>query len=508
MDNIILLEDICYDTPTGRQLFNRLSVKIKKEKTGIVGRNGVGKTTLLKLIMGKIDPESGYIMNDSLMAYIPQLLPAMTEAEIQYRINDLAEMLKDSNTENWKKKMLLKYVTSCLENRMLSGGEQKLLMILDAYVKKTDFLIMDEPECNLDYENRSLLKDMILKYEGGILLVSHDRELLNTMDSILEIREQGVQAIQGNFDTYLKFVQNKAGFLDQRIKETAEEVKRIDRESEKLVNKQNYRMQKSSDEFQDKGYGDFWCDTPKKDRAAKTLKKLKKKQEEKIKEGKKLLEEYVGGVTLRNAYNIPLANVEVKIEEKVFELRNVSFAYEEKKQIFNHFSISVNHGEKVAFIGKNGAGKTTLIQLILGKLRGDGEIFRYWEKAAELGQFMNIVDAELTVIENILKYNALADVEKVKEIICCTGFPLAIAERRCKNISGGENMITALFMILLGSAMPDIIFMDEPTNHLDMASMVMLENIINSYHGTVILVSHDRGFLENILNIRKIEIGV
>lgn len=501
----IQLQGVTYRTPVGRELFCKMNFNFKAEKIGIIGRNGVGKSTLLKLIVGELLPKEGQIKRgSSLITYVPQVITPITEEEVKEKKRVIVERIHNHIKDGEQRKLLLSQKILMDKETSLSGGEQKIVWILDAFSMDSDFILMDEPECSLDRENRKMIKKWIQRSKKGILLVSHDRDILNEMDYIVEIREQGMRSFRGNYENYRKITLRERNTLEQKIKEQITEIKELDKQKEKVVNRQRFRMEKGADDIADKRYGDFWCDTPKKDRAGKTLKKLKKKQEEKKREGEKLLKDYMKNVTLENRYHIPLTQVEVNPDKDILELCNVSFAYEKGKEIICNFSLCIKQGEKVAIIGKNGIGKTTLLNIMQGKGKAEGFINREWNVSACLDQFHLIVNMELNVIENIMTYNHLTDRERMEGYVREVGFPLEIAKRKCKSLSGGERMVTALLMLLFGKIAPDILFLDEPTNHLDIQSMVILENMINNYLGTVVLVSHDESFLNKICLLRKV----
>lgn len=504
MGAIISAKEICYYSQSGRQIINSLSFAFGKEKVGMIGRNGVGKSTLLDLLAGRLVPDKGTCKCDGQIAYIPQIIPEK-ESEELWRMREEIKTSAIYSNDSMLRKMILERICSITPATVLSGGEQKLLHIMLAFSQpNSDFIMLDEPESNLDIENRRFLKQLIKSTSKGVLLVSHDGNLLNAMDIILEFREQGIRKFSGDFEQYKHIVSAEVESLNKSVRRIEKDLYILREMQSKSISNQLYRMNKAADEMSERRYGDFWCDTPKKDRAARTLKRLKKLYTDKEVEGRKAFEDYIDRATLVNKYSLPVPEVQTDPMQSILEVLNCSFSYTKEHQIIRNFSMFVHQGEKIALIGRNGIGKTTLLKLIIGELKGVGDIIRCWNDCVYLDQFLRIVDTEKSLIQNIKHSYATQDISAIEHYIRSMGYPEPQAGRKMKNLSGGELVIAELLFLFWRKDPPDILLLDEPVNHLDLSGVNLLVNLINSYKGAAIIVSHDENFLSRIEGVRVV----
>lgn len=504
MREIISAQKINYTSQSGRQIISSLSFSIGNEKAGLIGRNGVGKSTLLNLLTGRLIADKGTYKCEGHISYVPQIIPDKGMDEL-WHMREKIKSATISSNDSIQRKLILERIGSISPITLLSGGEQKLLHIMLAFSEDSEFVMMDEPEGNLDIDNRRFLKQLIRSTRKGILMVSHDGNLLNEMDFILEFRDQGIRKFVGNFDQYKSSVSAEVESLSRRIKSIEKELYDLREMQNKSISNQTYRMKKGADEIAERGYGDFWCDTPKKDRAARTLKRIKKLYEDKEREGRQILEDYIDKATLVNNYSLPVPEIRTDSTQTILVINNCSFAYEREHYIISNFSMSVQQGEKVALIGRNGIGKTTLLKLIVGELQGTGNIVRCWKEYIYLDQFLTIVDLEKSLVQNIKQTYGVQVISEIEQYIRSMGYPEPQANRSLKNLSGGELVIAELLFLFWRDKLPDMILLDEPVNHLDISGVNLLVNLINSYKGAAIIISHDESFLNRIKEVRVID---
>ena len=505
MKELIRFENITYTTSTNREIFCDLSLSIKKGKIGIIGRNGVGKSLLAKLITGEAEPAFGKILRDAEIYEVPQIIDFQDANLLESIDVSLKNGTVDFSIKKVLKKININFYKAKESIKELSGGELRMLYIMNAFCNPADMLILDEPESDLDIDNRQLLREMILGSNKTIIIISHDRKTLDCVDNIMEIKEQGVTVFGGGYSQYLIKKNREELLLDRNIKQVSKEIDNIEVLKESVINNQKFKTQKAQDDSFDRGHSNFWCDTPKKDRAARTLKRLKENHELKMKEGQELLGNYLDRVRIINNIKIPFTEVQVEMNKTLVELSDIHFFYEESKKILSGFSMAVKSGEKIWLSGKNGSGKTTIINIVASKLvPQSGSIKINCEEIGIVDQKQDVLILEDTLLENIVSSNDFILEEKAREIIQSTGFPLSIATRKCSTLSGGERILASLIIVLLRLVPPEIIILDEPTNHLDILGIQQLSIILRNYTGAILISTHDEELINSIGTYRKI----
>ncbi|PJI09002.1 MULTISPECIES: ribosomal protection-like ABC-F family protein [Clostridium] len=431
-------------------VFDIENLKIYSEdKVGIIGVNGAGKSTLLNIISGKVKAEEGFIKVYEKYSYIYQL----------------AEDELDS-----------------IEN--LSGGEKTKLKIEKAFHKKSSILMADEPTSNLDISSVKKLENMLLGFKGAVLLVSHDRGLLDTVcNKIIEIENGKLTLYKGNYTEFLRQknieMQRKEFEYNNYIKEKSRLEGAIHDTYGKMqsVNKAPRRMGNSEARLHKMG-----------DQRAKA--NLDKK---------------------RKAIEARMKHLEIKEKPFKNEKTKIDFAYSEKihskiiikgnninkrfgkKVIFEGAEFNILNGSKTALIGNNGCGKTTLIRMIMNDEKGIAV-----SRKAQIGYFsqeLDVLSKDKTILENVME-DSIYDEKFVRHTLARLLFKREDVYKKVYNLSGGERVKVSFAKIILGKS--NILVLDEPTNYLDVYSMEALESVLKEYRGTLLFVSHDRKFISNI----------
>lgn len=494
-----------------REIFKGVSFLINPgSKIGLVGTNGAGKSTLLKIIKGDISPQAGSINvpKDFAIGYLPQELPlydgrtVWEEAESAFNeiktlekkiaaINeDLAvredyesssyyQLIEDLNHYTERFNLIGGYTYHGSLERILlglgfktedfdrqttefSGGWRMRIELAKILLQKNDVLLLDEPTNHLDINSIMWLESFLNEYEGAILMVSHDRTFLDNITS------RTVEIVKGKvFDypvPYSKFV----AFRQERVELQKQELKNQDKEikhTEQLIEKFRYKASKAS----------F---------AQNLIKKLDKMERIEIDDED----------TKKISFRFPPAPRSGKLPIKA---TRVSKAYD-GKTVFKGVDLEVNRGERVAFVGQNGQGKSTLVKIIAEDLPHEGTLelghnIKIGYYAQEQAQTLNGDKTVLATIEDA----APEDLRKrARDYLGSFLFSGEDVEKKVKVLSGGEKGRLALCKLLLYPN--NLLVMDEPTNHLDMRSKEMLKNALQNYDGTIILVSHDRYFLQGL----------
>ncbi|SHJ66209.1 ABC-F family ATP-binding cassette domain-containing protein [Tepidibacter formicigenes] len=504
--NIITIENIC-KSYSEKILLNNVSLGINEgEKIGVLGINGTGKSTLLKIIAGVENYDSGKITKskNANIEYLPQdpdfdneltvleqvfkgTSPVMKLiSEYEYTLEKLNKNPEDSNLQNklmklnqeidvmnaWQieseAKAVLTKLGVCdfnLKIETLSGGQKKRVALASALINPCDLLILDEPTNHMDNETISWLEEYLNNRKGSLLMITHDRYFLNrVVNKIIEVDNGNVYSYPGN---YTKFLELKEQRQDMMI---ASERKR----------RSIFRTELE------------WIKRGAKARTTKQ--KARIDRFEKLKEEKLEL--------TNDKIEISVGNT--RLGKKVIEINNISKSFDDKKVIDN-FSYIISKGDRVGIIGNNGCGKSTLINIIVGKLQPDYGIIDIGEtvKIGYFSQENEHMKEELRVIEYIKEEAEYIYTSDGKHISASSMlerflFPPHAQWTPISKLSGGEKRRLYLLRVLMSA--PNVLILDEPTNDLDIQTLTILEEYLDEFEGCVITVSHDRYFLNRIVD--------
>ncbi|EOV9523375.1 ABC transporter ATP-binding protein [Vibrio parahaemolyticus] len=475
----------------------------ENERVCLVGRNGAGKSTLMKVLAGDILLDDGKIQitQDVVVSRLEQdpprnqkgtvyeyvsgglaeigeqlkiyhdLLDLVAQDPSEKNINRLAktqEQLDHSNA--WRFDDRVKNVLSALKLspdtllRDLSGGWQRKAALARALVCDPDVLLLDEPTNHLDVTTIEWLESFLKDFKGSIIFISHDRAFIKSMATrIVDLDRGQLSSFPGDYDNYLL---EKEEMLRVEDMQNAEFDKKL--AQEEVWIRQGIKARRTRNEGR-----------------VRALKKLREERRDR--------REVQGKVNL----NIDDASRSGKI---VFEAENVSFAYD-GKQIVDNFSFNIMRGDRIALIGPNGCGKSTVLKLLLGQLEAQSGRLHCGTKleVAYFDQYREILDPEKTVIDNLAdgKQEVMVGGRQRHALSYLQDFLFAPKRARTpvKALSGGEKNRLLLARILLKPN--NLLILDEPTNDLDIETLELLEEMLANYQGTLLLVSHDREFVDN-----------
>lgn len=498
---------------SGIDLFREISLVInERDRIGLVGKNGVGKSTLLKIILGLQEPDSGAVVvpDGRKVGYLPQEMvfdssqTVWTETQRAFRelnqlkkreleiqreleertdyesdsyqriIDELGhihlrlEVIDDGKGEQKAEQVLLglgfkreDFQRGIAE---FSGGWQMRVELAKLILQQPDLLLLDEPTNHLDIDSILWLEDFFKEYPGAIMMISHDRMFLDN------ITNRTVEIVKGRiYDysvPYSKFVELRR--------------ERIEQQKAAFDNQQKYIAQ------QERFIERFKAKNTKAKQAQSRMKQLDKIERVQIDE--------TDHSTIQ--FRFPPAPRSGDVAVKA---RNCSKSYGEKK-IFSGVDFDIFRGERIAFVGKNGQGKTTMVKMIMGEEQGGGEL--KLGHNVEVGYYAQIqektLDQEATV-EQVIEKEATGEMAKIHRVRGLLGaflFGENDFDKKVKVLSGGEKSRLAIARLLLKES--NLLILDEPTNHLDMSAKEVLKKALQEYNGTLILVSHDREFLQGL----------
>lgn len=433
------------------------------DRIGIVGLNGAGKTTLMEILTGNITPDEGNVRRFTDLAYIKQFGTT------------------DNKTDGY---MAKEFGIKDKDIRYLSGGERTRLKIANQLDKTAGLLFADEPTSNLDIDGISLIEKKFMKYNGALLLISHDRELLDKLcNSILEIENGKVKCYLGNYSSYKQQKDAERERQEFEYEQYVNEKKKLETTINALSNKAGSikkapkRMGNSEARLHKRNA------TEKQEKLHKSVKDMQTRLEKlEIKDKPRALE------SIKIEFN-PVSRPGGKILIKGEDI-SLSFG---NRVLFNKLNFEVANDSKTALIGKNGVGKTTLIKMIISghpkiKVAAGAQI-------AYFSQEMEMLDPNQTILENVMKGSRCSQ-WMARTILARLLFKRDDVYKKVAVLSGGERVKLSIAKLLLSDA--NLLILDEPTNYLDLFSMETLQSVLKEYEGTMLFTSHDRRFVDSI----------
>ncbi|WP_119328962.1 ATP-binding cassette domain-containing protein [Cysteiniphilum halobium] len=485
------------------KLLDNVSVDIDANKRiCLIGRNGAGKSSLFKILQGQILPDHGerIVHDNAKIAWLEQEVPQNTKGSvfnivlsgfgevgqliIEYqqllmadltqaqnfdRLNDLQQEIDNSHA--WDLQMQAEKVLSALSldgNALfddLSGGLKRRVLLAKALVTSPDLLLLDEPTNHLDIESIEFLERFLPQFKGSILFITHDRAFLqNIATDIIELDRGNLLSFPGNYE---KFLMQKEAYLHAEEVQNANFDKKL--QQEEVWIRQGIKARRTRNEGRV--------------RALKALREERKARRDKQ-----------GNVTLSASQ----ANKTGKMVIKAFD---ISFNYD-NKPIFSHFSCEIQRGDKIAILGKNGCGKSTLLQVLLQKLTPQSGTVTHGEnlQIAYFDQLRYQIDPKISLVDNVTEGSDYLDIngQKVHVIGYLQNFLFDPKRMQspASSLSGGER--NRLLLAKLFAKPSNVLVLDEPTNDLDVETLEVLEDLILNYQGTVLIVSHDRSFIDNV----------
>ncbi|MGW0561380.1 ABC-F family ATP-binding cassette domain-containing protein [Streptomyces sp. NPDC003016] len=516
---------LSFGWPDGSPVFDDFQLAVGPGRTGLIGLNGSGKSTLLRLAAGELSPTSGKIRVAGEVGYLPQNLVLDTALRVDEALGiagaraalhaieageatgeNFTAVGDDWDVEERARATLdqLGLVRIGLDRTIgeVSGGESVLLRLAALLLRRPAVLLLDEPTNNLDRRARERLYAAVEGWSGVMVVVSHDRELLERVDQIAELREGEVRWYGGNFSAY-----------EEALAVEQEAAERMVRVAEADVHRQKKELAEAQVKLaRRKRYGQKMYDSKREPKivmnarrraAQESAGKHRIMHAEKLAEAKERLSGAVEAVRDDDEINVVLPHTTVHPGRRVLTLRDLHLRY--GARIGGEFE--VRGPERIALTGRNGAGKTTLLRTVTGELEpASGEAVAH-VPLRFLPQRLDVLDDGLTVAENVAEFAPSATHNAIRARLARFLFKGARADQRAGTLSGGERFRATLAALLLAEPAPQLLLLDEPTNNLDMASVRRLVQALESYEGALVVASHDEPFLESIGITRRLELG-
>ncbi|MEU8484072.1 ABC-F family ATP-binding cassette domain-containing protein [Streptomyces sp. NPDC048641] len=512
----ITCTSLTYAWPDGTRVFDDLQAAFGPGRTGLIGLNGAGKSTLLKLIAGELTPADGAVKVQGEIGYLPQSVTLDTSLRVDEALGiararaalhaieagDVREEHFAAVGDDWDVEERAVATLDGLDlGRIgldrtvgeLSGGESVLIRLAALLLRRPDVLLLDEPTNNLDLRARRRLYAAVEAWPGVMVVVSHDRELLERVDQIADLRAGGLVRYGGNLSAYEEALATEQEAAERMVRVADADLKKQKRE---LVDAQVTLARR-------RRYGQKMWDTKREPKAIMAQRKrqaqvsagkYRQLHEGRLAEAKERLDEAVEAVRDDDEIRVDLPHTAVPPGRSVLTLRQLRMAY--GACVEGEFEL--RGPERIALVGRNGSGKTTLLRTIAGGLEPvAGEAVAH-VPLRFLPQRLDVLDEGLTVAENVARFAPGATNNRVRARLAHFLFKGARADQAAATLSGGERFRATLAALMLAEPAPQLLMLDEPTNNLDLASVRQLTSALESYEGTLLVASHDLPFLKSI----------
>ncbi|MET9157223.1 ABC-F family ATP-binding cassette domain-containing protein [Streptomyces parvulus] len=530
-DAAIVCSNLSFAWPDDTQVFDDLSFTVPPGRTGLVAPNGSGKSTLLKLIAGELRPLAGSVSVSGTLGHLPQSLPLsvdLTVAEV-LGVADVIRALDavesgdvdekhfatigdDWDVEERSRAQLdrLGLAGLALDRSLatLSGGQAVSLGLAAQLLKRPDVLLLDEPTNNLDAEARHKLYDVLSDFTGCLLLVSHDRALLDRMERIAELGSDHLRLYGGDFTAYEAAVVAEQEVAEKNVRSAEQELRREKREMRQARERAERRAGNAQRNLKNAGLPRIFAGNMKRG-AQEAAGRAGTMHAARVSEARARLDEAGRAVREEVKLALQLPDTQVPAGRTLFQGTGMRVRLDDV-DVFagNGVDLTVRGPERIALTGPNGAGKTTLLRLITGSLQPDsGEIRRHDGRIAYLSQRLDLLDPGRTVAENFAGFAPERPEAERMNLLARFLFRGPGAHLPVGVLSGGERLRATLACVLCADPAPHLLLLDEPTNNLDLAGAGQLESALDSYQGAFLVVSHDERFLAGIGISRRLRLA-
>jgi len=518
MPTFITLDGFSYRTPDGCGLLDNLTLSFGAERTGLVGRNGVGKTTLLRLILGELALSAGGCVVRGRLGVLRQALapaPGASVADLMGVGEGLARLARlavgegsadDLAEADWELEARLAAALAAvgLEGvsldrpaASLSGGQATRARLAGLLAARPDVLLLDEPTNNLDAEGRAAVARALEGWKGGAIVVSHDRELLRRMDRIVELTSLGARVYGGNYDLYATRKAEEEAAAARALDDAEKAADQAAREAQ-AAREKKARRDAAGRAFRARGSEPKMFLDMQAERAEASGGRGSRLAERQRAAAAAGLAEAEARVERLRRLDLDLPPSGLAAGRTVLDIEDAAFAYPGRAPLFEGMSLRITGPERVALVGPNGTGKSTLIRLAAGELAPAAGRVTLGVPAALLDQQTAMLHEDETLLEAFRRLNPRSDDNAAHAALARFLFRNTAAHKRVGELSGGERLRAALACVLMATRPPQLLILDEPTNHLDLDSIAAMEEALRGYDGALLIASHDADFLHAV----------
>ena len=494
----ITLSSLSFALPDGRVLFSDLNFSFNQERIGLVGQNGVGKSTLLNLISRRLSLSAGQISVSGKLGVLRQNVGGEGGETIAGLFEVCAALAnlrraEAGDADAWEA------ADWTLETRLaealgragldavpetplnaLSGGQRTRAALAAMIFTEPDFLLLDEPTNNFDHEGRAAVASLLSGWHGGALVVSHDRELLEGMDAVVELTTPGAARYGGGWSAYRA---RKAMELEAARQDLSEAERQMDatREKVQLAAEKKARKDGAGKRKAARGGAPRIRIGAMKRRAEVSSGDLRNLAERQIADAEAAAKAARERIEILETMKVSLPSTRLPAGRTVLVLRGVTAGYDAAAPVLLDLSLEVRGPERVALVGANGSGKSTLLRVITAALAPSAGEVHAAVRFVMLDQDVSLMTPGETVLENFRRLNPQADESACRAALARFRFRAGAALQQVATLSGGERLRAGLACVLGGADPPQLLILDEPTNHLDIASLEAVEAGLVAY---------------------------
>lgn len=518
----VVCSTLSFAWPDDTVVFDALSFALGPGRTGLVAPNGAGKSTLLKLITGQLAPLAGSVTVDGAVGYLPQRLSFDTNRTVAdvlgiatvlaaldaLAAGDAGEHVFTAIGDDWDieerarvqlDRLGLGHVTLDRTLGTLSGGEAVSLGLAAQLIASPDVLLLDEPTNNLDAQARHTLYTALDDFTGSLLLVSHDRTLLDRMDRIAELHRGDMLFFGGGFTDYEHAVAEAQQAAEDDVRHAEQHLDRQKRQMQQARERAARRSGTAARNVKDAGLPKILAGARKR-RAQESAAKSDDVHAKRLDVARARLDAAERTLRDDDTIVIDVPETHVPAGRDVVTATGLRFGHD-GRELFadNGIDLSVRGPERIALIGPNGAGKSTLLKILAGELAPHGgSLTRVDGRVAYISQRLDLLDEDSSVVDNLTSHAPGMDLTRQRHLLAQFLFRGDRIHLPVAALSGGERLRATLACVLYAEPAPQVLLLDEPTNNLDLVSVGQLESALNAYEGAFVIVSHDERFLAEI----------
>jgi ATPase subunit of ABC transporter with duplicated ATPase domains len=515
--------------PDGTPLFTDLHFHFDTARTGLIGRNGAGKSTLLRMLAGQIPPTAGQVVASGRVTLLEQDAGPAAYCTVAdaFGVRDLAAryqrvMQGDGTPEDldrlaghWDLHERIEAALTAVgmdglelghPYGLLSGGEQTRVRFARLLYEQPDIALLDEPTNHLDRTGRRFVLDWMESWKGGLVVASHDRELLDTMYQVALLDERGLHLYGGNYTFYEEQSALERAAAEQALQHARNSLGKAREQAQRARERQEQRQASGKRSARRTGVGKMAIGAMRR-HAENSSGKLKDRHADKVAGAAEAVQLAKESVLEEGQIAVDLSFTAVPARKRMVDVRHVNVRFSGADLWPEPLTITVTGPERVALKGRNGSGKSTLLRLIDETLTpSTGEVVVGARRVAMLDQQVALLDPDRTLLENAARLAPARPEQEVRLLLNRFLFDRLTVDKKVRVLSGGERMRAGLCGLLCQDQAPDLLLLDEPTNNLDLNSVQKLASVLNRYQGALIVVSHDERFLKDVGVSRTVEL--